>query len=106
MLPAIIDLRDTQGDSFEQTFRLEEGGTPIDLTGSTFAASMRDRAGAVTPLTVEVGPEVGEVTLRYGEMPPTYGRYRYDVEQTDADSAVKTWVAGWITVERDVTSAA
>lgn len=106
MRPSVVDIRETQGDSFEKTFRLVEGGEPIDLTGSTFAAAMRNREGDVTPLVVDVGPQPGEITLRYAETPPGYGHYRYDIERTDAGSQVATWITGRFDIDRDVANAA
>ena len=106
MLPTIVDLKATQGDSFAQAFRLSENGTPVDLTDSTIAAELRDRDGAVIPLTATPDPALpGVFVLGYGGDVPTYGPHRYDVEVTDADSVVRTWITGRFDVARDVTNA-
>src|SRR5262245_6564241 len=106
MEPAIIDLRATQGDTFSQTFRLEKAGTPVDLTGASVAAELRDRNGVVFALAATAGPGAGESTLGYGETPPTYGPHRYDIEVTNPDTSVDTWVTGRFDIDRDVTNAA
>lgn len=106
MEPAIIDLRATQGDTFSQTFRLEKAGTPLDLAGATVAAELRDRNGDVLPLAVVVGPGAGELRLGYSETPPSYGPHRYDVEVTNPDASVDTWISGRFDIDRDVTNAA
>jgi hypothetical protein len=106
MEPAIIDIQATQGDTFAQVFRLEKAGEPLDLSGATVAAELRDRNGDVLPLAVSVGPDPGEITLRYGETPPSYGPHRYDIEVTNADSSVDTWISGRFDIDRDVTNAA
>jgi hypothetical protein len=105
MLPAIVDLKITQGDTLAQTFRLLENGAPVDLAGSTLEAELRNpRTETEIPLTVTVGPGAGEFTLSY-TTPPTYGHYKYDVEETDPASVVRTWIKGRFEVVRDVTNA-
>jgi len=106
MEPAIIDLRATQGDTFKQVFRLEQDGVPLDLSGATVAAELRDRNGVVLPFAVVTGPDPGEVTLRYGATEPSYGPHRYDIEVTNPDTSVDTWVTGRFDIDRDVTNAA
>ena len=105
MLPAIVDLKVTQGDSFAQTFHILENAVPVDLTGSVIEAEFTDRSGAKTPFTVTVEPAAGAFTLSYSGPPPHYGPYRYDVEETDADSYVRTWIKGRFDVARDITNA-
>lgn len=104
--PATVDLSALRGDTFSQTFSIESGGEPIDLTGSTVAAALwNPRTGETVPLVVALDPEPGSFTLTFPDPPPEAGRYRYDVEQTDVDGNVRTWIAGGFNVKRDVTNA-
>jgi hypothetical protein len=104
MLPTVVDLKVTQGDSFAQAFRLSEDGTPVDLTGSTIEAELRNRAGERIPLVATADLEQpGVVVLGYVEIPP-HGHYRWDLEVTEAGDVVRTWVAGRFDVIRDVTN--
>jgi hypothetical protein len=107
-LPVTVDLKAYRGDSFVQTMRLEEGGNPHDLSGSTLEAEARSLTGSpgelVVPLVVDVpNPTSGEFTLELPASPPPAGVYRYDVEETLAGK-VTTWVAGELVVDRDVTN--
>jgi hypothetical protein len=103
-MPAVVDLDAYQGDTWAQTFRFVEAGTPVDLTGATVESHARRVVGSVelVPLVVALG-EPGEVTISY---PATgaleSGSYEYDV-QVDVSGLVRTWVRGRLSILRDVT---
>ena len=109
-LPAEVHLDAYRGDSWAQTFRLK-GIDPdtgleeaLDLTGCEVASAVRDVAGAITPINVQVTlpPTLGEVTIG---LPPELeaGKYGYDVEVTEPTGIVTTWVRGRLNVVDDVT---
>ena len=106
--PATIDLNTYRGDTFEQEFRLIQGGDPFDLTGATVVSQARSVSYASTAnksLVVEIDtpPTDGKITL---SLPPAIspGEYLYDIEVTK-DTIVRTWVKGKLTIERDITNA-
>ena len=104
-LPVTVDLTAYRGDSWAQTFRFLEAGTPIDLAAATVAAQARKFDGEVVPLVAAKG-DPGEVTIG---LPPgglDCGSWTYDVEVTfpDPDPSVTTWVRGTLTVSPDVTN--
>lgn len=108
MLPAVVDLKVTQGDTFSQTFWVYENAVPVDLTGSTVKAEYRSKAGAKVAFAVTFEPVAGKITLKYAGAPatyPVYAPYRYDVQQTDPAANIRTLIAGRFDVVRDVTDA-
>lgn len=102
-LPAIIDVAAYRGDTWQQTFRFSDGTTPIDLTGATVACWAKNGAVPI-PLQVTTGPDPGLVTIALPE-DFTAGNYRYDIEVTNPDSTVTTWVRGRLDVTQDITNA-
>ena len=101
-LPATINLTAYRGDTWAQPFRFLNGGAPVDFTDKTVACEARDHGGNVLTLDV-AGDADGYVTLRLpaGSVPPN--TYTYDIEVTDVDGNVATWVRGSLYVQRDVT---
>lgn len=104
-LPAVVDLTAYRGDTWSQSFRFVSNVEPLDLSGKTIEATARHRMRAQTvAFVVSTGPDPGVVTL---ELPADIypGSYKYDVEITDSEGVVKTWIRGDLQVERDVTNA-
>jgi hypothetical protein len=115
-LPATVPLVVYRGDTWSQVFRFLSGLVPVNLTGATVQAQARNPAGTHYNLVATVtDPVNGQVTLSLppGSLPlipplipgvwPGASLYAYDLEVTLA-GAVTTWVAGTLTLIRDVTN--
>jgi len=104
-LPATYNLVVYRGDSWAQVFRFKQGSTPVNLTGATIAAQMKNRSSGTTASLVATVTNAlnGEVTLKMPATPPKPGQYVYDVEVTLAGQ-VTTWVHGSLTLNQDVTN--
>ena len=102
-VPPKANLEAYQGDTWSQTFRFLDEGTPVDLTSATVEAWARDTTGGIYELAVTVGPAAGEVTIAFVDETVPRDIYDYDVEVT-IDGAVRTWVRGRLQVLRDVTN--
>jgi hypothetical protein len=102
-MPAIVNLSVYRGDTWAQVFRFREGTHPVDFTGLTLASAARDPRGVTTALVVG-GDASGLVTLRLPESGLQPNTYAYDIEVTDTDDLVQTWVRGTLYVVRDVTN--
>jgi hypothetical protein len=104
-LPVNVPLIAYRGDTWTQQFRfLDAPNTPHDLTGATVAAWATSKTDPKLVLTVAVGPDPGVVNIG---LPATVAadQYKYDVEVTDTDGTVTTWVRGNLGVTQDVTNA-
>lgn len=109
MLPVRADLHAYRGDTWAQTFTLlDDPGTPHDLTGASVEAWMfSEQTREVEQLLVSTVDAAGSVSISFpanGDSPAA-GSYRYDLEVTEIDGRVTTWVCGKITVRQDVTNA-
>lgn len=104
-LPALVNLTAYRGDAWSQPFRFLRDANPLDLSGYTVAAACRSPGDEVFPMVATVGEDEGTIALAFpaGEFPPPRD-YRYDIELTDANGTVTTWVAGRLRVRRDVTN--
>lgn len=105
-LPVTYNLKAYRGDTWVQAFRFVYQGAPLDLTGSSVECWLANPDG-VWELPVQSGGADGMVTIGL----PTddtieANAYSYDIEVTDPDGAVTTWVKGRMTVSQDVTNAA
>ena len=101
-LPGTTHLVAYRGDDWSQTFVFKRADVPIDAQASTVASSAVDNAGVTHDLQVTTGPN-GEVTIAMPVDGLPTGSYWYDVEVTEANGLVTTWVRGKLTVEQDVT---
>ena len=66
-LPPKANLEAYQGDTWAQTFRFLDEGTPVDLTGATVEAWARDTTNGIHELDVTIGPAAGEVTIAFAD---------------------------------------
>jgi hypothetical protein len=77
----------------------------VDLSGLSIAAwASNPMTATVVVLDVVIDTDQNIFTIGI----PTdisHGSYDYDIEITDTDGDVKTWVKGELLVERDVTHA-
>lgn len=106
-LPVIVNLKAYRGDTWSQEFRFKSGpDTPFDLTGATVRSQARSRkqTGATVELIVATDDPDGSVTIALPD-DAVADVYDYDVQVTDADGEVTTWVRGQMSVAQDVTEA-
>lgn len=109
--PARLDLKIVSGDSFTRTIRLQEqGGAPIDLTGLTGRAQIRDRPKGklLAEFTVDIPtPTNGEVTfsLDTTQTRDLPGKGVWDLELDGGPTNTHTIVSGEVCVLPDVTVA-
>lgn len=108
-LPVEIPLRAYRGDTWAQTFRLlRDKDVPLDLTGAVVEAWARNRSTQrVEQMQVVLDADLttGVITLAQPPGGVPAGAYEYDIEVTEANGTVTTWVAGQLLVEQDVTHA-
>jgi len=107
MQPGRYNHRFTAGDDYEVTVTLSQGGVPIDTTGYTFTAEIRQDylphgtlrgAFAVTPVAGGCRLNLtGAETRELG----TFGRLVWDL-QSDSGN-VRTWLTGTVDVTPEVT---
>jgi hypothetical protein len=103
-LPVTINLSAYHGDTLRQPFRFLKSGDPIDLNSSTVEASARERWGSsVFPLVVTIEPDPGLLTLSLpSDIHP--GTFAYDLQITEENGDVTTWIKGDLIIAKDVTS--
>jgi hypothetical protein len=110
MTPAAYDLKLYRGDTtrFKVMLWQDTGKTqPVDLTGATPAAEIRDKTAGVkiTTLTCTVSAP-GEITVEL--LPAGYVTVPssgvWDLQVTFPSGDVRTMVAGKVTVTGDVTA--
>src|SRR5215471_791270 len=101
-LPVTHNLRAYRGDTWAQTFRLIWEGQPVDLSTSTvtaWAVNCTDRWALVT-----TGDQDGYVTVALPSGGLNPATYSYDIEVTDPNAVVTTWIRGRLTVTADITN--
>lgn len=107
-MPAAYNLSIYRGDTTQWTFLIWSDAsktTPVDLTGYTAKAQLRDRPGGSTivPTTVDIIiPNTLVMTLDSTDSKNTVNGV-WDLQLTSPDSTVVTIVAGQVTVTPDVT---
>lgn len=108
--PAAFDFPITQGESFRMELALDIGGTPLDLTGATFAGQIRREARAAESLAAfafEIGDAAGGKVVAQLSPATTaalpIGRLVYDWWMTSAHSVVTPLCAGAAQVHGRVT---
>lgn len=109
--PARLDLRFVAGDSFSRTIALkDENGDPIDLTGLTGRAQIRNRPNGdlLADFTVSIPtPANGEITfsLDTTQTRALPGKGVWDLELDGGATNTHTIVSGDVKVIPDVTVA-
>lgn len=111
-VPEPWDIDIYRGDDYTLSIPVVNEATPpapFPLTGLTFSAQLRlthDSDEAI-PFTVEVDLTTSAITLSLTETQTaalTGRRYVWDLQTTrTADNYVETWLAGRVTVGKDVT---
>jgi hypothetical protein len=108
--PATYDLELYQGDPFDVAIRLESGGLPVPLSGfPQIAAQIRPypaspevlQSFAVTPDPVQDNRVILSLDGdQVRDLPPVAV---WDFQMTDATGRVRTYLAGRVIVNRQVT---
>jgi hypothetical protein len=102
--PATVNLDVYRGDTWSQTFRLQQDGAPLDLTAATVACWIIDANNTVIHLAATItSPTNGEITIAPGADPVPAAQYNYDLEITQG-TEIRTWVKGQLTVRQDITN--
>lgn len=111
-LPGALDIKAYQGDTLVvvMTFK-DEIGDPKDLTDYVFEAHILDTvADDSVSLPVVMSPELTDppngvvtLTVESSSTEPLNGAYVYDVQATDPNGNVRTYLAGNLTFEGEVT---
>lgn len=106
---ASVDLLLRKGAAFVKTFTLEtSAGTPIDLTGYTFASQIRTQAGVLSATLTCTIINAGQGTFSISLGAPaiaalTVGtRYVWDLEYTN-NSATAELMRGYVDIVNEVT---
>jgi len=109
MIPGKYDLKMYRGDDHTWRFRLWQDASqtlPVDLTGATVAAEIREKSAgvAIVELIVVVTPlnivDVSMTPAMYVNCP---SKGVWDLQVTFADGKIHTPVAGAVSVIADVT---
>jgi hypothetical protein len=109
-MPSAYDLNVYAGDSGEWQFTFWEDPyrtVPVDLTGATWKAEVREKHGSVvvTTLTVSItDPNILTLTLSPTSSKLLVGTLSYDVEGTWPNDRVTTLLAGRVLVTPDITN--
>jgi hypothetical protein len=114
VIPVKQDLTVYQGDDFTFTFRIKDpDGTYIDLTGQTPKAEIRQAAGAADVLA-EFGADLEDQAVMKGGVTLTLtgaqtaglaagSPLAWDVQLTDGNNKVQTYLYGSVSVMAQVT---
>ena len=106
--PARYDLAVYEGDSFHWQFKMwtdDTKTTPIDLTGASAMAQIRDKPGGTVLATLTctvTAPNVVDVVLS-ATASETVAAGVWDLQVTGSGGWVTTYVAGKVAVTQDVT---
>jgi hypothetical protein len=109
--PKRYDLEIYQGDTFRFNVVLSGDTGPLDITGWTASASIKDKkdGNAPTPeLDITVGDTDGTIEVFLSNtgtdaLVAADGPYKYDIQLTDTAGNVRTFLAGFINVTEDIT---
>lgn len=102
----------TKGDTFiSPTFQVVLNGTPIDLANYTLKMEIRASVNSTPVKTFTsadgleiVGPTTDgkfKITTTIIDIP--VGKYLYDIQFTDTNSEVNTWIKGVFKVIKEIT---
>tara|TARA_R110002126_G_scaffold117434_3_gene257238 strand:+ start:525 stop:875 length:351 start_codon:yes stop_codon:yes gene_type:complete len=111
---AAVKLNDRiKNDTFSSVqFEYNEGGLPLDITGSTIKIQFRHKSNRGDILyTAETGSGITITNatsgvFRLDEFTPTdwkVGVAHFDVQMTFADGSIRTWIKGTVNILQDTT---
>lgn len=106
LVPAPLSF--TRGDDYSWSVTITSAGVPVDITGRTYRAQLRETPESPTAVdaAVTTTPLEGKVTMTLTAAQTytmTPGRWWWDVEQTDTAARKLTFAGGPVTVAADVT---
>lgn len=105
--PSKYDINVVAGDDFQITIKLLDDGTPIDTSGYTFSAQVRDDYLPAGELIASFGvtPVTGGATLSLTSSQTqdffNKGTLYWDVQS--ASPLIRTWLSGKVIVTPEVT---
>ena len=107
--PGKLNIKTSRGDTVAVPITIQEGGSPANLTGRTYAAQIRKSRASATAVTVTVdttGAASGQLVLRLtaADTATLSGEYQWDLQQTQGGT-VRTILEGRWTFGADVTHA-
>src|ERR1044072_5106448 len=99
--PGKLDIKVTRGDTNGIAIVIQEGGSPADLTGRTYAAQLRRSRNAADAVDITVDPPdaaTGELVLRLEpDITETLtGEYQWDLQQTVGGRGRTLLTGRWI----------
>lgn len=105
--PGKLNIKTSRGDTVGVPLTIQEGGSPANLIGRTYAAQIRKSKSSATAVTVTVdtaGAASGQLVLRLaaGDTDDLSGDYQWDLQQTQGGT-VRTILEGRWTFGPDVT---
>lgn len=102
-LPVTVNLYAYHGDTWRRSFRFLKDDAPIDLNSMSVASQARRvSTSSLLSLEVIIEPDPGVLTLMLpSDISP--GTYAYDIQITEDNGDVKTWVKGKLVIEKDET---
>jgi hypothetical protein len=111
MTPGKYDLNIYKGDSYKWRFTLwadADRTVPVDLTGATAAAEIRDRSGGTVIVALELtfpdpGINVIEAALSNVDSARCPAKALWDLQVTFPEGDVQTMVAGSVVTTADIT---
>jgi hypothetical protein len=111
--PTTIDFCRRRGDTYTITFTVTDAaGDPIDIQGYSFLLTVdpspdppddTNNLFQIAGVIVEAGDGVFSMTPTLADSDQEPDTYYYDLQQTDAASAIRTIAAGQWTVVQDIT---
>jgi len=103
-LPITVDLNAYHGDTWRKMFRFLRNDDPIDLNSVSIASQARRiSTSTLIPLDIAIEPDPGLMTLSLPDDIDA-GAYAYDIQITELNGDVKTWVKGKLVIEKDETN--
>jgi hypothetical protein len=103
-LPVKHDLRAYRGDTWSQSFRFIWQGDPVDLSTATVTAWAVNCEGHWDLPATGGADGIVTIAMPDPEIPVSLYTYEYDIEVTEQDGTVTTWVRGRLKVDQDVTN--
>lgn len=107
--PKRYDIEMYQGDTFKFALKFLDGVTPVNLTGWTALAQIREVVSGTVGGTIEGAftatmptPTNGIVYLEFDSSALAPGNYAYDVQMTDGSAQRRTYIGGKVTVTFDI----
>lgn len=114
VIPARWNITVRKGRDFVEQYDFQnDDGTPMDLTGYTVKAEMREAPSLDSPLIVAFSvsiptPANGQVTLSLTDIQTaalgSYSKAYYDIMLTDPSGIDETYVEGTVAIKDSVTS--